>query len=96
MKPENITNNNIKVIGLIEVMTTMLNEYKADREVKFYTEVGFGVSVSVRRIYSGRMSDINFGNLVTALSMRGYCDLTSVQCRVTTFDNDDMIVITIL
>lgn len=96
MKPENITNNNIKIIGLIKVMTAMLNDYKADREVKFYVEVGDGAGVTVRRIYSGRMSDINFGNLATALSMRGYCDLTSVMCRVTTFDNDDMMVITIL
>ena len=93
MKPENITNKNIKVIGLIELMTNMLNHYKADREIKFYVEVG---GISVKRICSVRMSDINFGNLATALAMKGYCDLTSVMCRVTTFDNDDMMVITIL
>lgn len=96
MKPENITNNNIKVIGLIDVMTDMLNNYKADREVKFYVEVFNGIGMSVKRICSVRMSDINFGDLATALAMKGYCDLTSVMCRVTTFDNDDMMVITIL
>lgn len=93
MKPEKIINNNIKVIGLIDLMTNMLNNYKADREVKFYVEVS---GMSVKRICSVRMSDINFGNLATALAMKGYCDLTSVMCRVTTFDNDDMMVITIL
>lgn len=96
MKPENITNNNIKVICLIDVMTAMLNDYNADREVKFYAEVDNGVRRSVKRICNGRMSNITFGNLVTALAMKGYCDLTSVMCRVTTFDNDDMMVITIL
>lgn len=96
MKPENITNNNIKVIGLIEVMTNMLNHYKADCEIKFYVEVGIGVGASVKRICSVRMSEISFGNLATALAMKGYCDLTSVMCRVTTFYNDDKVVITIL
>lgn len=96
MKPENIANNNIKVIGLIDVMTAMLNDYKADLEVKFYVEVGNDVGRSVKRICNGRMSDITFGDLATALAMNGYCDLTSVMCRVTTFDNDDMMVITIL
>lgn len=93
MKPENITNNNIKVIGLIDVMTDMLNNYKADREVNFYVK-----RVSINRIYSGRMSDITFGDLVKALAISGYDtvrDLTSVKCRVTTLD-DDRIVITIL
>jgi len=96
MKPEKIINNNIKVIGLIDLMTNMLNHYKSDREIKFYVEVGIGVGGSVKRICSVRMSDISFGNIATALAMKGYCDLTSVMCRVTTFDNDDMMVITIL
>jgi hypothetical protein len=91
MKPEKINNNHVKIMTLIAVMNELMSHYVADREIRFYIEHD-----SVKRIYSGRMKNITFGDLVTALAMTGYTDLTDAQCRVTTFDNDDMMVITII
>lgn len=91
MKPEKINNNHVKIMTLIAVMNELMSHYVADREIRFYIEHG-----SVKRIYSGLMKNITFGDLVTALAMTGYTDLNDAKCRVTTFDNDDMMVITII
>lgn len=91
MKPENINNNHVRIMTLITVMNELMANYVSDREIRFYIEQG-----SVKRIYSGLMKNITFGDLVTAIAMTRYTDLNDAQCRVTTFDNDDMMVITII
>ena len=96
MPVERKYNNHVEVYDLITTFTNLMKDYKADREINFYVETGT-LSTRIRKVYHGALKNLTLGDIVAALSMsRRTDDLTSVQCRVTTFDTDDMIVVTIL
>lgn len=92
MPIEHTNKNNIRILNLVDVITEMIATYNGDREIKFYAER----CLHVHRIYSGTVKNITFGALITALNTAGYLDWTFAKCRVTTFDDDDMIVVTII
>lgn len=96
MPVEREYNNHVEVYDLITTFTNLMKDYKADREINFYAETGT-LSTRIRKVYHGTLKNLTFGDIVEALAMsRRIDDLASVQCRVTTFDTDDMIVVTIL
>lgn len=90
-----MTNNHVEICDLINTFTNLMNNYLADREINLYAEHN-AQNKSVKKIYHGALKNLNFGSVVTALAMVGYTDINSVRCRVTTFNSDDMVVITIL
>ena len=99
MPVEREYNNHVEVYDLLTTFTNLLNDYQADREIAFYAEVGMlsRRTPSVKRVYCGTLKNLTFGDIVTALATSGRTDnLASVKCRVTTFDTDDKIVVTIL
>lgn len=95
-----IENSNNKVVvydNLIDALTSVMNDYKADCYVRFYAEQ----AGKPKRISGCELSKLTFGDIVTALSVSGHANnIASAKCRITTFpydeDLDDEMVVTII
>ena len=85
------SNNNVVVYdNLIDAFT---DNYKADRDVVLYAEQ----AGHVKRVVGCQMGKLAFADIVTALGISGHASNTaSAKCRVTTFPNDDRVVMTII
>lgn len=92
MKPENTNKTNIRICGLIEVFTMLMQTGQGNKPITFYVER----NGTVRRLFKGLANELPFTDVLQAVMRNGKVDdLNNVNCRVTTFNDDDMMVITV-
>ena len=93
MKPENTNKTNIRICGLIEVFTMLVQTGQGNKPITFYTERN-GMT---RRLFRGLANELPFTDVLQAVIKNGNVDnINNVNCRVTTFYDDDMMVITVI
>ena len=93
MKPENTNNTNIRICGLIEVFTMLMQTGQDNKPITFYVER----NGAVRRLFRGTANELPFTDVLRAVMRHGSVDdLNNVNCRVTTFNDDDMMAITVI
>lgn len=85
------SNNNVTVYdNLIDAFT---DNYIGDFDVVLYAEQ----AGKPKRVANCKLSKLAFADIIAALDISGHANnIVSAKCRVTTFPNDDRIVMTII